>query len=74
MKDWIERALKTFAQAFMASFVINIGMIMSHVFTWDFSDAKTWLLPIVTGAVSAGFSAVWNLILEHWKKKQIEDK
>lgn len=72
MKDWVIRALKTFAQATVAYFVANIALISKHVVEWDFSDWKGWLMPILVGALSAGISAVWNVILEQIDKKKTE--
>lgn len=72
MKDWLIRALKTFVQATVAYFVANIAMITQHVVDWDFSNWKGWLMPILVGALSAGISAVWNVILEQIDKKKTE--
>ena len=72
MKDWIVRALKTFVQATVAYFVANIAMISQHIVDWDFANWKGWLLPILVGALSAGISAVWNIILERIDSKKTE--
>lgn len=72
MKDWLIRALKTFVQATVAYFVANIAMISQHVVEWNFADWKGWLMPILIGALSAGISAVWNVILESIDKKKTE--
>lgn len=64
MKDWIIRAIKTFIQSFISYFFINWGMIEAHFVNWDFSNWKTWLLPLIGGALSAAICAVWNFILE----------
>lgn len=72
MKDWTIRALKTFVQATVAYFVANIALISQHVVEWNFSDWKGWALPLITGAISAGISAVWNVILEQIDKKKTE--
>lgn len=72
MRDWIVRALKTFVQATVAYFVANIALITQHVVEWNFTDWKGWLLPILTGAISAGIAAVWNIILENIEKKKTE--
>ena len=74
MKDWVIRALKTFVQATVAYFVANIAMIANHVVNWDFTDWKGWLMPILIGALSAGISAVWNIILESMNSKKIEEE
>lgn len=72
MRDWMIRAIKTFVQSTVAYFVANITMITSHVVNWDFADWKGWALPLITGAISAGISAVWNVILEQIDKKKTE--
>lgn len=72
MKDWLIRALKTFVQATVAYFVANIAMISQHIVDWDFSNWKGWPMPILVGALSAGISAVWNVILEQIDKKKTE--
>lgn len=72
MKDWVIRALKTFVQATVAYFVANVALITQHVVEWNFSDWKGWALPLITGAISAGISAVWNVILEQIDKKKTE--
>lgn len=75
MKDWLVRALKTFVQATAAYFVANIALISKHVVEWDFSNWKGWLMPILVGALSAGISAVWNIILEATNsRKEVEKK
>ena len=72
MRDWIIRALKTFVQATVAYFVANIALITQHVVEWNFADWKGWLMPILIGALSAGISAVWNIILENIEKKKTD--
>ena len=72
MKDWAIRALKTFVQATVAYFVANAALITQHVVDWDFANWKGWLMPILVGALSAGISAVWNVILEQIDKKKTE--
>lgn len=74
MKDWMIRAIKTFVQSTVAYFVANITMITSHVVNWDFADWKGWLMPVLIGALSAGISAVWNIILESMNSKKIEEE
>ena len=46
-------------------------MIEAHFVNWDFSNWKTWLLPLIGGALSAAICAVWNFIIE---KKEGPDK
>lgn len=72
MTDWLVRALKTFVQTTVAYLVANTALITQHVVDWDFSNWKGWLMPILVGALSAGISAVWNVILESIDKKKTE--
>ena len=74
MKDWLIRAIKTFVQATVSYFVINGTMVMTHIVNWDFADWKSWLLPVITGALAAGIAAVWNIILESFNSKKIEEE
>ena len=73
MKDWVIRALKTFVQAASVNLGANVALIMTHVVNWDFADWKGWLLPILTGAASAGVCAVWNIILEKMNERKTEN-
>ena len=67
MKDWIERALKTFVQAFFGVLVPEIVTLLSG----GFPDMETiWkiLSPFVAAGLAAGISAVWNLTQEKLKE------
>lgn len=59
-KDILSRALKTFTQAFLGSITINNFLVAS-----DISTFKTILYSTLIGALSAGLSAVWNLLLSY---------
>jgi hypothetical protein len=56
------RALKTFVQAFLGVLIPQIVMMLNNYmdFKWD---QWTTYLPIITGALAAGISAVWNSII-----------
>lgn len=73
MKDWLARALKTFVQAIIPVFIANATLIGNHFVAWDWADWRGWLMPIIISAVSAGISAVWNLLLESWNKNHPKD-
>lgn len=57
-KDILNRALKTFAQAFLGSITINNFLVVT-----DISAFKTVLYSTLIGALSAGLSALWNMLL-----------
>lgn len=64
-KDVIERAVKTFVQAFLALFVPALIAYLNG-YTTDLS-VKTVIYP----ALAAGISAVWNLL---WPSKSMAAK
>ena len=62
IKDVGMRALKTFVQAFLGVLIPQVVMMLNNYmdFKWD---QWTTYLPIITGALAAGISAVWNSII-----------
>lgn len=54
------RAFKTFVEAFLGVLIPQICLVLANVFEYDWSNFWSWGLPIITGALSAGFSAAWN--------------
>jgi len=67
MKDWLIRALKTFAQAFFGVLVPEVCLILNGELT-DWAGVKAILVPLICSALAAGISAAWNIILEHLKE------
>ena len=67
MKDWIIRALKTFVQAFGGVVIPEICIVLSNGFPESIGTFWIAIAPFVAGALSAGISAVWNIILERLK-------
>lgn len=59
-KDIIERAVKTFIQAFLGSITINSFMLVQ-----DIDGFKAVLCSTLVAGVSAGVSAVWNMIINN---------
>ena len=70
MKDWMVRALKTFAQAFFGVLIPEACLILSGNLPEDIVGAKALLIPLVTSALAAGISAAWNIVLEHLKEEE----
>lgn len=62
-KDVGKRAAKTFVQAFVAS----IGMLDAHVIV-DLETAKAAAYSICIAGISAGLSAVWNMLSGYLKQ------
>lgn len=63
INDIVSRALKTFIQAFVGFLIPEIILILNNITNYDFADWKTWVLPIICGALAAGFSAIQNNII-----------
>lgn len=59
------RAVKTFAQAFVAVFLLGVlNVISSLLSTGNFSAAKSALVALVTAALAAGVSALMNAYIK----------
>ena len=67
LKDWQERALKTFVQAFGGVLIPAIIGVLANAKTP--SDIVIWCktvaFSVICSALAAGISAVWNIIKEH---------
>lgn len=70
MKDWIKRAAKTFAQAFLGALIPEVIRVLNGG-VGDIKTAWTILFPFVTAALAAGISAVWNIALEHMSTQDV---
>lgn len=68
-KDIGDRAIKTFVQAFIASVVANLTVLSEAIGN---DNLKGVIISIGIGAVSAGVSAVWNIVIS--PIVQLEDK
>lgn len=62
-KDVGKRAAKTFVQAFVAS----VGMLDANVIV-DLETAKAAVYSICIAGLSAGLSAVWNMLSDYMKQ------
>ena len=74
MKDWVIRALKTFAQAFFGVLIPEACLILNGNLPEDIVGAKALLIPLVCSALAAGISAAWNIVLEHLKEGEPNDE
>jgi len=69
MKDWQIRAIKTFVQAFLGVLIPEVIAILNGGFPKSIEAFWLILAPFVAAALSAGISAVWNIV----KEKLAED-
>lgn len=67
MKDWMVRTLKTFVQAFFGVLVPEVALIIKVGFPDNWPAIWAILAPIVSAALAAAITAVWNIILERLK-------
>lgn len=69
MKDWIKRALKTFVQAFLGTFIVTCNIDLTGAVPSSWGEAWVLIAPAVSAALSAAVCAVWNYILENMEDK-----
>ena len=72
LPDWQRRSLKTFVQAFGGIVITELTAILSA--GWPKSWGVFWgvMGPVVASALSTGICAVWNIILEQLRDKEVE--
>ena len=63
-KDIVNRAIKTFIQAFVGSITINSFLVVN-----DVNAFKAVLYSTLIGGLSAGLSAVQNMIINYLEEK-----
>ena len=69
MKDWLIRAIKTFAQAFFGVLIPELCIVLNGGFPADWPALWGYLAPVVAAALSAAIAAAWNIALERLKKE-----
>ncbi len=75
LKDWQERALKTFVQSFGGMMVpAVVGLLSDFKMLTDWNIVKTVLAAALCSGLAAGISAAWNIWLEHLKKDEVTDE
>ena len=57
-KDIIERAAKTFVEAFVSSIIANLSLFADSL--GDMATLKGVAISVGIGALAAGISAAWN--------------
>lgn len=65
MKDWVERTLKTFIEAFLGVLIPCIVAVLNNIV--DYSNIhEIWivLFPVICAGIASGITAVWNIYLE----------
>lgn len=70
-KDWIVRALKTFWQAALSALLLNAEQIV-HLIPQGWDVTKPVLISVATGALAAGFSALYNGLIKPQLTSNIE--
>ena len=70
MKDWMNRALKTFVQAFFGALIPELAAKLKEGFPETGSALRVTLLPMAAAALAAAISAVWNLWLEAARRSE----
>lgn len=68
MRDWMVRAMKTFVQAFFGVLMPELVLLLQGGFPESWSVAWGVLAPVVSAALAAAISAVWNISLEAQRK------
>ena len=71
MKDWLIRAIKTFVQTFFGVLIPELIAILQHGWPESWSSLWAYLAPVVAAALAGAISAVWNIILERMKVREV---
>lgn len=71
MKDWLIRAIKTFVQAFFGVLIPELIAILQHGWPESWSSLWAYLAPVIAAALAGAISAVWNIILERMKVREV---
>ena len=71
MKDWQERAIKTFIQAFGGVLIPELVMILNGSIPEEWSGWQCVIIAVLCPALAAGIAAAWNIILEHLKEDKL---
>lgn len=64
-KDILERAIKTFIEAFVSALVANLALFTEAL--GDAAALKSLAISVGVGALATGISAAWNAIQHYFK-------
>lgn len=64
-RDILERATKTFVQAFLGVFVMAFANLFDAVSKQGLSGLKSAVVALLGAALAAGISALWNYWLQY---------
>ena len=70
MKDWMLRAGKTFVQAFLGVLIPEVVLLLESGTPLSGNAVRAALMPVISAALAAAISAVWNLMLEAERRKE----
>lgn len=73
MKDWVIRAAKTFVQTFLGVLLPEFCVVLKSGVP-EGSSMRAMLAPVLTAALSAAISAVWNWSLQSSKPPKEKEK
>lgn len=73
MKDWVIRAAKTFVQTFLGVLLPEFCVVLKSGVP-EGSSMWAMLAPVLTAALSAAISAVWNWSLQSSKPPEDKEK
>lgn len=68
MNDILNRALRTFIQAFLGVFIPELCTFLTGNIPSDLHAVWLILVPVLCASLAAGISAAWNYIDSHLSK------
>lgn len=66
-KDILERAAKTFVEAFVSAIIANLALFTDSL--GDYGKLKAVAISVGVGAIASGISAAWNAIQQYFTVK-----
>lgn len=72
-KDILERAGKTFVQAFISTILTEVCALLSSPSFDALNFSWKIFMPVLVSAIAAALSAAWNYILQKTESENFED-